>query len=1072
PGLNEERAATAVFGSQAASAAADFTRHGVLGVWYGKAPGLDRAADAIRHAAFAGTGPASGTLVLVGDDPACKSSTLPSASEGLCADLRLPLFQPADSQDILDLGTHAVALSRYSGLWTAMKMVTSVADGSGTVDLAIDRVRPQIPSGGQPHRVLTRLYQPFTGEQEQHIEEVRIPRAREYAALNSVNRTTVDAPGAWLGIVAAGHTYLETMEAFRRLGVGPDELRTMGVRILRLGMTYPLVPAEIRTFADGLESIFVIEEKRPFIETEIQALLYGTPDAVVIEGKYDRDRSPLVPSWGVVDAALLAPLLRSRLERRIDPARLRPAQPAVRHIPLTQVTVLPAGRPPWFCSGCPHSTSTQVPEGSLVGTGIGCHAIAARMPPERTGTILSNTQMGGEGAQWIGAAPFLQSDHLFQNMGDGTLAHSGWLAIRFAVAAKSHITFKLLFNEAVAMTGGQPISGGRSVAAVVRGLQAEGVGKIIVTTEDLRRYRRVRLGPDVDVWDRSRILEAQTVLKATPGVTVLLHDQECAAELRRKRSRGLVPMPNQKVVINHRVCEACGDCGVKSACLSLHSVETPFGMKTDIHQSSCNLDKSCVDGDCPSFMLVEPARKQRRTDSSKVTRRPNSQLTDVADLAEPSLPVVTDQGYVIRMPGIGGTGVVTVAQILAMAATLDGLDAHGVDQTGLSQKAGAVVSDLVISRTSDPRPGRISPLDLYLVFDQLVALGSDVNAVDPERTVVVGSSSWAPTGPMIGRPFAQRLDERSAEQDLAARAKQSTWIDASALAESLFGKATAANLLLVGVAYQAGALPVSAAAIEQAIRQNGVAADNNVAAFRAGRRHVLMPAHEAARPSKPTVDSPLRAELADIPGELLGTVSHRADDLVGYQSVQYARDYLSVVRRAAATGDMEFADAVAQSLYRLMAYKDEYEVARLHVGPEAVDQAEAVAGAGARRVLMLHPPMLRAVGLKRKIKFGPASTPVLRTLAWARWLRGTPLDPFGLARVRRAERSLIKEYTEQIDQLIADLELVSRDRRLEIARLPEMVRGYEDIKLDSIARYRARLVELSQHSDSAVDATQ
>jgi indolepyruvate ferredoxin oxidoreductase len=1071
PGLNEELAATAVFGSQAASAAADFTRSGVLGVWYGKAPGLDRAADAIRHANFAGTGPHSGALVLVGDDPACKSSTLPSASEGLCADLRLPVFHPADSQDILDLGNHSIALSRYTGLWAAMKIVTSVADGASTVDLAIERVRPHMPSGGQPHRVATRLYQPFTGEQEQQIEELRLPRAVEYAALNGVNRMIVDSPASWLGIVASGHVYLETMEAFRLLGLGLDDLRSMGVRILRLGMTYPLVPAEIRNFAGGLDSIFVIEEKRAFIETAVQSLLYGVPNAPAIEGKHDRDGTPLVSSWGVLDAARLVPLLRSRLERQVDPSRLRPSKPAVAHSPLSQLTVLAGGRPPWFCSGCPHATSTRVPEGSLVGTGIGCHAIAARMPPERTGTILSNTQMGGEGAQWIGAAPFLRSDHLFQNMGDGTLSHSGWLAIRFAVEAKSHITFKLLFNDAVAMTGGQPIAGGRTVAEVVRGLQAEGVGKIIVTTEDLHRYRRVRLGPAVDVWDRSRILEAQTVLKGIPGVTVLLHDQECAAELRRKRSRGLVPTPAQKVVINHRVCEACGDCGAKSACLSLHSVETPFGTKTDIHQSSCNLDKSCVDGDCPSFMLVEPARKRRRRDPSKATSHSTSELNEDGDLADPSLPVVTDRGYVIRMPGIGGTGVVTVAQILAMAATLDGLDAHGIDQTGLSQKAGAVVSDLVISRKSDPRPGRISPLDLYLVFDQLVALGGDMNAVDEQRTVVVGSRSWAPTGPMIGRPFAPRLDEPSAEQDLAVRAKQSTWIDASALAESLFGRSTAANMLLVGVAYQAGALPISAAAIEKAIRQNGVAADTNVAAFRAGRRHLLTPAGEPARLSLPTRNTRLRTELEDIPGELLGSVALRANDLVGYQSVGYARGYLSVVRRAAATSDVEFADAVAQSLYRLMAYKDEYEVARLHLGPEAIAQAEAVAGLGARRVLLLHPPILRAVGLNRKVKFGPRFTPVLHVLAWARWLRGTPFDPFGIARIRRAERQLIKDYVGQVDQLIADFVHVPRGRALEIARLPEMIRGYEDIKLHNIAQYRARLVELIEYPDSTVDAT-
>jgi indolepyruvate ferredoxin oxidoreductase len=1064
PGLNEELAATAVFGSQAASVTAGFEYDGVLGVWYGKAPGLDRAADAIRHANFAGTGPTSGALVLVGDDPACKSSTLPSASEGLCADLRLPVLHPSDSQDILDLGHHAIALSRFSGLWTALKLVTVVADGTSTAHLAIDRVTPRIPSAGEAHRVQPRLHQPYTGEQEREIEQVRLPRAREYAVANGLNAVTVDAPGAWLGVVAAGHTYLDVIEAFGLLGLGRDDLASVGVRILRLTMTYPLDRGEIRRFAAGLSDLLVVEEKRPFVEPALRSMLYGVPDAPVIEGKEDKDGAGLVPSWGVLDAARLEPVLRSRLQRRVDPSRLRPPAP---QRPTRDLVLLSASRPPWFCSGCPHATSTRVPLGSLVGTGIGCHALASRMEPERTGTVLSNTQMGGEGAQWIGAAPFLRTRHMFQNMGDGTLAHSGWLAIRFAVEARSQITFKLLFNDAVAMTGGQHAAGARSVADVVRGLKAEGVGRIIITTEDPRRYRRVKLADGVQVWDRTRILDAQAELAAEAGVTVLLHDQECAAELRRKRSRGLVPAPAQKVVINHRVCEACGDCGAKSACLSLHTVDTPFGPKTDVHQSSCNLDRSCLEGDCPSFMLVEPARRSRwRRRSATTPAAARRQANDEVELADLTRPLVDEHGYAIRMPGIGGTGVVTVAQILSMAATLDGLVAHGLDQTGLSQKAGAVVSDLLIAGGDQPRPGRMSggAVDLYLIFDQLVALSGDLlDEVDPARTVIVGSRSWTPTGPTIGQPFAQRLDITAAEESLAQRAKRSIWIDAAHMAESLLGKTTAANILLIGVAYQHGALPVTAASIEQAIRQNGVAAEANIAAFRAGRRYVVAPWDAAAHVSRTTPHSSLRDAVSVLGGgELAELAAHRSEDLVGYQSVRYARKYLDLVQRAAATGDVEFAVAVARNLYKLMAYKDEYEVARLHVNAESVEQAQAVAGSGARRSLMLHPPLLRALGMRRKLRLGPGFLPLLRILAWARWLRGTPLDPFGVAHVRRVERRLIAQYVARIDELIGNFENLDRVHATEIASLPDLVRGYEGIKLASVARYEQRLAELTE----------
>jgi indolepyruvate ferredoxin oxidoreductase len=1068
PGLNEELAATAVFGSQAATVAPGFARDGVLGIWYGKAPGLDRAADAIRHGNYAGTGPLSGALVLVGDDPACKSSTLPSSSEGLCADLSLPILHPGDVQEVLDLGHHAVALSRYSGLWAAVKMVTVVADGTGSVDLDLDRIRCQAPALGDAHRVVSTLHQPFTGQLEREIQETRLPRAREYGVLNGLNLVTVDAPDAWLGIVAGGHTYVDVIEALRLLGLSEQDAHGLGVRILKVRMPYPLDRAEIRRFAAGLTNVLVIEERRPFIEPQIRSALYGLSNAPVVEGKDDDAGSPLIPSWGVLDAGRILPFLRSRLERRVDAARLAPEIVPQR---ARQLLPLATPRPAWFCSGCPHATSTRAPGGALVGTGIGCHAIASRMEPSRTGTVLSNTQMGGEGAQWVGAAPFLADDHLFQNIGDGTLAHSGWLSIRFAVAANSHITFKLLYNAAIAMTGGQNALGLRSIPDIVRGLRAEGVGRIIVTSDEPKKYRRIRLARGVEVWDRTRILEAQVALAVEPGVTVLIHDQECAAELRRKRNRGIVPVPTHRVVVNQRVCEACGDCGVKSACLSLHSVDTPFGPKTTVDQSSCNFDHSCIEGDCPSFMLVEkarPSRFRRRSAGSSPTARRSEPIGDV-DLPEPIRQAFGDV-FSIRMPGIGGTGVVTVAQILGLAATLDGLAVHGLDQTGLSQKAGAVVSDLRVSRTDDPRPGKSSaePIDLFLVLDALVGLSPDLVAgLAAGRTTIVGSRSWTPTGPMIGNPYAEALDSAAAEQALGRLVDRSIWVDAAVLAQNMVGKTTGSNILLVGVAYQSGALPMTAESIQNAIRQNGVAVDANLAAFRAGRRVIADPqvpvdAAPVARAVPPALADRVAA-IGDVP--LRELVTHRAIDLVGYQSVKYAGHYVDAVLRATSADDSAFARAVAVNLYKLMAYKDEYEVARLCLTDEATDQAESVAGPGARRTILLHPPALRALGLRRKLRVGPSAQPVLRVLATGKRLRGTPLDPFGATRIRRLERHLVAEYRDTIERLIRDFASIESATAVEIAELPGLIRGYEHVKLASVGRYRDRLAGLTRELD-------
>ena len=1099
PAVNEEQAVTAVMGTQLATLRPDSRYDGVLGIFYAKGPGVDRAGDALRHAVFAGSDPRGGAVVIAGDDPAAKSSTIPSSSAGTLADKQIPVLYPGTPREALDLGRHAVYLSRATGLWTSLKIVADVADGSGTVHLDPRRVDPIIPTiDGEPyvHTPDGRLLTPETVDTEREIYEVRHPLAIEYAARNRLNHATVNPADAWIGIVASGITYRELREALRRLGLAHDaDIAGAGIRLMCMHMPIPFSPERARDFARGLEEVFVVEEKQPNIESLIKDALYNEARRPRVVGKYDEHDAMLLPGHGGLSADDLLGPLRRRLSQRIGQL-LAPEQPTRELIPVNSNVA----RTPYFCSGCPHNRSTRVPEGAAVGAGIGCHTMTLLMDSGDFGDIIGLTCMGQEGTQWIGMAPFVETPRIFQNIGDGTFFHSGQLAIQGAIAAGIDVTYKLLWNRTVAMTGGQDPQGLITVGNVARVLLAQGVAQVLITTTDVARYRDADLPESVEVWDRSRLIEAQERLAEVEGVTVLIHDQQCAAEARRGRKRGTVAVPRERVFINERICEGCGDCASISNCLSVQPTETPFGRKTRIDQTSCNLDYSCLEGDCPSFMTVTrsgPVRSwlHRLTGRGRSRRQEATAAhTAPTDMKDP-VPAVPTEDLSVRIVGIGGTGVVTVSQVIGTAAMFDGYEARGLDQIGLSQKAGPVVSDLRLYRDGEAASNRLGEgqADVLLAFDQLGAASSrGLSRADPRRTVVVGSTSQTPTGAMVADPGRAMPSPAELEAAIAAvtRPDCSHWADAQQITEALLGNSVTANVFVVGMAVQAGALPLAPESVEQAIELNGVAVHSNIEAFRWGRAMVDRPAavhstvaagREATR-RLPELDAAaaerVRAVARAVDAAASAGAGRPAEDgydslfdlelmfreLCAYQSQRLAHQYLDFVETAAAAdaergdGSGRLTTSAARGYFKLLAYKDEYEVARLMLDAGANAAARELAAAtGARRAWKLHPPILRALGMKSKIAVPVSWTPAIRLLASMRRVRGTPFDVFGYSAVRRTERALHAEYRTAVE---SDLARLSPDRypaALDRAALAEEVRGYEQIKMDSINRIREKL---------------
>ena len=1059
PGLNEELAATSVWGSQTDLPLGTPTHDGVVGVWYGKGPGLDRATDAIRHANMYGVNPNGGVLLLVGDDPASKSSTVPAVSERSLAALGVPVLFPRNAGEIVTMAMHGVAMSRASGCVVALKIVADVADGAWSIEgdaADFDIVVPRVEWDGRPfvYRQRPMAAPADSVDAEADLYGPRWEIVRAYGAVNDVDVVELDPPHAAIGIAATGTTFDSVRQALSDLGVDDAALFRAGIRLLRIGMPTPLGPDKITLFADGLDELLVVEDKTAFVETQVREILYGRPGGPRVLGKKDSAGRGLIPASGELTAGRLLAPLRRVLQGRVEMKKPPP--------PTLALEVLPAKRAAYFCSGCPHNRSTAIPEGSMAGGGIGCH-IMVTMSGRQNSAVTGVTQMGGEGSQWIGQAPFTDVPHLFQNIGDGTFFHSGQLAVQACVAAGVNITYKLLYNDVVAMTGAQDAEGALGIEKLTHKLIAEGVKRIIICADEPQRHNKRALAKGTTLWHRDRLDEAQKTLREVKGVTVLIYDQHCAADARRQRKRGTLPTRNTRVIINEAVCEGCGDCGVKSNCLSVQPVDTEFGRKTRIDQTSCNTDYSCLAGDCPSFVTVEV--QPGKNAPTKPTAEPPV-LPDVA-----LEPVWSTQN--VFFAGIGGTGIVTVNQVLATAALRAGYEVESLDQIGLSQKAGPVVSHLRFAADKLDPSNRLTPgsADCIVAFDLLTA-ADNKNLVfgDPAKTISIVSTSKTPTGDMVYDKALSYPETPYLLDRLGQVSHSFESFDALAAAQELFGSTAAANFLLVGAAYQTGGLRLPAAAIEEAIGINGVAVDSNTAAFRWGRVAIADPVRfsAAAFPTSDREPPPVPPEVfahTTFHGEVGDLIARRAANLVEFQSLRIARRYVERMQAVwsaerAVYDRTEFSEAVAKGLFKFTAYKDEYEVARMLTDPGFLEYIRSQVPAGENLTYRLHPPVLRALGRQKKIGLGPRSHLALRLLAKGKRLRGTKFDPFGYAHVRKVERALLAEYVGIVSRLAAELDATNYDRAVEIASLPDLVRGYEDIKLANVAVYHTRLRDL------------
>ncbi|MFO1162829.1 MAG: indolepyruvate ferredoxin oxidoreductase family protein [Reyranellaceae bacterium] len=1067
PGLNEDLAATSVWGTQQVNLFPGATVDGVFAIWYGKGPGVDRSMDVLKHGNAAGTSPHGGVIALAGDDHGAQSSTLPHQSEQVFAAAMIPVINPATVQEYLDFGLLGFALSRYSGCWIGFKAISETVESGSSVWVDPERIKIIMPTDFQlpPGGLGIRNPDPPM-EAEKRLHGPKMAAVKAFVRANGFDRTVIDPPQARIGIMTTGKAYLDTRQALEDLGIDEARARSLGIRLYKVGMTWPLEPEGARRFAEGLQEVIVIEEKRSNLEEQLVHLLYNMPAGrrPLVIGKSDETGHIILPSEGELTPTGVAlvianrlmkhtgesPELRQRLARLEAKEKLLAAPPAK------------IARTPYFCSGCPHNTSTRVPEGSRAMAGIGCHGMAIWMPERRTALI---SHMGGEGVPWIGQAPFTSDKHIFQNLGDGTYYHSGLMAIRQAAAAGVNITYKILFNDAVAMTGGQPHDGPLTVPEITKQVAAEGAQKVVVVTDEPDKYPvGTEFAHGVTIRHRDELDAVQRELREIPGLTVLVYDQTCAAEKRRRRKRGTFPDPAKRVFINDAVCEGCGDCSDKSNCVSVKPLETELGRKRQIDQSNCNKDFSCLNGFCPSFVSVHGGTPAK-------ARRPKLELVKEDPFATLPMPTLRplDEAYGILVTGIGGTGVITVGALIGMAAHLEGKGCTVLDFTGLAQKNGAVMSHVRLApKPEDLHAVRIAAggANLVLGCDMVVAASpAALSRIEQGVTKAVINGYVQPVAAFV----------MNGDMDLGAEAMMKTirdaagdeatsFVDGTGLATAILGDSIATNLFMLGHAWQKGLVPLSLTAIERAIELNGVAVETSKRTFAWGRlaAHNLAAVQAAAKPTL-RVEKKVARTLTEI-------VARRVELLEAYQDRTYAERYRAFVDKVAkaekerARGRSGLAEAVARSLYKLMAYKDEYEVARLYTDGEFHKKLATQFEGDYKVTFHLAPPLFAdrdpTTGQLQKREYGAWVMPLFRILAGLKRLRGTRFDLFGYSEERRTERRLIGEYRATVETLLATLDQNNHALAVQIAEVPESMRGFGHIKEKNIRLAKQREASL------------
>ncbi|MCP1632898.1 indolepyruvate ferredoxin oxidoreductase family protein [Kerstersia gyiorum] len=1061
PAVNEELAATAIAGTQQINMTPAAAVEGIFSLWYGKGPGLDRAADAIRHGNYQGSSKFGGVVLAIGDDHVAKSSTVVCYSDETVASLQVPLFYPCDAGEVVQYGLHGFAVSRCSGAWIGLKILTEIADSQRVIDTQAERVLPVIPAEAAPEDVHNR-WPDLPLAQEKRLQALRMPAVHAYVRANGLDRTVGRHAGARIGIIAAGKSWLDLLSGLKALNLDTQVLQDMGIVLYKPALVWPLEPQGIKVFCHGLERVVVVEEKGAFLEGQIKSMLYGSQEAPVILGKHDEAGKELFSALGDLSADDVALGLARVLPLATCPTSLNAAQQLQARVQQAADYANPSSlaRKPFFCSGCPHNRSTVLPDGSRAYSGIGCHGMAALGRPRHSAFC----QMGGEGVHWVGLAPFTQEAHVFSNMGDGTYFHSGLLAIRQAVAARVDMTYKLLYNSAVAMTGGQAVDGELSVPQLIRQIKAEGVGTVVLVSETPEQYAGARspvrgLADRVEHRDRLELVQRQ--LREEKGVTVIVYEQMCATEKRRLRKRGKVADVAPRVFINDLVCEGCGDCSRQSNCLSVEPLSTPFGTKRRINQSSCNKDASCTSGFCPSFITVSGGKPRRR-------RQEEADVS--AGLPWPGQTAMPGPAQRILVAGIGGTGVVTVGALLAMSAHLSGRHAGVLDQVGLAQKGGAVTSHITLSDEAIYAL-RLSAqaADLVLACDEVVGSSADVvRTMARNGSRVVANTDVAVTGDFV-RDATAVPDAGTMEQALAGivGAESLAAYPFSRLAEALLGDAIGSNLMMLGYAWQRGWLVLDHASFMEAVDLNGVAARMNKDAFAWGRRlaldaqAVLRQAGLAQQPEVP---------LAEV-------IQGYAHQLAEYQDQAYAERFQRCVDAVMAaearhSESLVLTRAVASSLYKLMAYKDEYEVARLYTDGRFVQALRDQFEGDVKIRFNLAPPLLSrrdpVSGQPRKQVFGSWMWSCMRVLAKGRRLRGTRFDIFGYTHERKTERRLIGDYLAQVEAMLAHLDADNLDRAVKLAGLPQEIRGFGHVKEAAIERYQAERERLWQEFSQPV----